>query len=286
MILVRALAPIAAGAIAGCGAATPQPDEDAPRQSANLGATGSAPRDGKDARAGGRLARAVHANKTLETGCPPEMAAIDQRTGRFCVDRWEASLVEVLPGGEERPHSPYYPVGTAVVRAVSRPDVFPQGYISAVEAGQACGRAGKRLCRPTEWRRACLGPDTRLYGYAQRAEPKRCNDHGLSPILATFGPRAFAAGRQGWDLMNTPSLNQLEGTLAKTGAHEGCTNGYGVYDMVGNLHEWVADPGGTFYGGYYQDTKLHGEGCTYTTEAHAASYHDYSTGFRCCADAR
>jgi len=84
--------------------------------------------------------------------------------------------------------------------------------------------------------------------------------------------------------MNQPTLNQLDGTLAKTGAHVGCTNGYGVYDMVGNLHEWVADPDGTFYGGFYQDTTSQGDGCAYITTAHAAKYHDYSTGFRCCAD--
>ncbi len=56
--------------------------------------------------------------------------------------------------------------------------------------------------------------------------------------------------------------------------------------MVGNLHEWIADSGGTFYGGYYQDVASlgHGAGCDYATVAHSASYHDYSTGFRCCAD--
>ena len=56
-------------------------------------------------------------------------------------------------------------------------------------------------------------------------------------------------------------------TLAKTGAHEGCTNGYGVDDMVGNVHEWTDD--GSFRGGYYLDTKLNGEGCDYRTTAHA-----------------
>jgi formylglycine-generating enzyme required for sulfatase activity len=86
--------------------------------------------------------------------------------------------------------------------------------------------------------------------------------------------------------MNQPQLNQLDGTLARTGEHAGCTNGYGVFDMVGNLHEWVADSRGTFYGGYYQDVASvgHGEGCGYLTTAHEARYHDYSTGFRCCAD--
>jgi len=42
----------------------------------------------------------------------------------------------------------------------------------------------------------------------------------------------------------------------------------------------------TSYGGYYLDTKINGEGCEYVTSAHAKSYYDYSTGFRCCADPR
>ena len=91
--------------------------------------------------------------------------------------------------------------------------------------------------------------------------------------------------------MNDPRLNQLEGSLAKTGAHPSCTNDYGVFDMVGNLHEWVDDGAeergahGTFRGGYYMDTSKNGDGCSYATTAHAFDYHDYSTGFRCCADA-
>jgi formylglycine-generating enzyme required for sulfatase activity len=56
--------------------------------------------------------------------------------------------------------------------------------------------------------------------------------------------------------------------------------------MVGNLHEWTAAVNGTFRGGYYLDTKINGEGCDYKTTAHEPNYHDYSTGFRCCKDAR
>jgi formylglycine-generating enzyme required for sulfatase activity len=54
--------------------------------------------------------------------------------------------------------------------------------------------------------------------------------------------------------------------------------------MVGNLHEWTADPNGTFQGGYWLDTSLHGDGCAYRTIAHPFDYRDYSIGFRCCAD--
>ena len=44
--------------------------------------------------------------------------------------------------------------------------------------------------------------------------------------------------------------------------------------------------GGIFKGGFFVDAKLNGPGCLYATTAHAQSYHDYSTGFRCCAEAR
>lgn len=209
--------------------------------------------------------------------CPAGMVEID---GSFCIDKYEASLVEVLPNGRERAFSPFATVGARRVRAVSEPDVHPQGYISAREAQRACAASGKRLCRADEWTRACRGPDKKTYGYGDRREPGRCNDRGKNPVLTLFGRR--------WTrrTMNAPALNQIDGTLARTGEHGGCTNGYGVFDMVGNLHEWVADARGAFRGGYYLDvaSRGHGEGCEYVTRAHETRYHDYSTGFRCCAD--
>ena len=43
---------------------------------------------------------------------------------------------------------------------------------------------------------------------------------------------------------------------------------------------------GQIQGGYYLDVEKNGEGCGYRTDAHENWYHDYSTGFRCCADAK
>jgi formylglycine-generating enzyme required for sulfatase activity len=88
-----------------------------------------------------------------------------------------------------------------------------------------------------------------------------------------------------YDGMDNPLINQLPNTLRKTGDHSGCTNRYGTFDMVGNLHEWIDDPAGTFRGGFYMDTWHNGQGCEYETVAHRFTYHDYSTGFRCCLDA-
>jgi formylglycine-generating enzyme required for sulfatase activity len=211
------------------------------------------------------------------------MASIDDL---YCIDRYEGALVELLPNGDERPFDQNQSVEGHVTRAINGPGLMPQGYISANQAEQACKRSGKRLCSPSEWRKACKGPQHFKYGYGNDNEPRRCNDHGKSPMMVRFGLGGSRAEAHKWTIqrMNDPSLNQIEGTLAPSGSHPGCTNGYGVYDMVGNLHEWVADPEGTFLGGYYLDIHQNGDGCDYGTYAHATWYHDYSTGFRCCAD--
>jgi formylglycine-generating enzyme required for sulfatase activity len=214
--------------------------------------------------------------------CPANMASVDDR---FCIDKYEGSLLEILPSGEERPYPFYQPVEGHKVRAVSEKGVYPQGYISGKEAGAACKASGKRLCKPQEWKSACKGPEKLQYGYAKDRKPGTCNDNGRSPLGFYFAHNvadgsAFSSNK----MMNDPQLNQLPGTLAETGSHEGCTNGYGVYDMVGNIHEWVDDADGAFQGGYYLDVEKNGDGCGYKTDAHRTWYHDYSTGFRCCAD--
>jgi hypothetical protein len=92
--------------------------------------------------------------------------------------------------------------------------------------------------------------------------------------------------KRGWGMkeLNDPRNLELPGTVERTGARQGCVSDQGVFDMVGNLHEWTADPNGTFQGGYFLDTSEHGDGCAYRTIAHGFTYHDYSTGFRCCKD--
>jgi formylglycine-generating enzyme required for sulfatase activity len=202
----------------------------------------------------------------------------------YCIDRYEASLRRI-DGGRDEPWSPYLTPERVRVRAVSVRDVVPQGYISQRQAAAACAAAGKRLCENSEWVRACRGPSNTTYGYGDRRERNRCNEnHRWHPVVQLF--RATSQALWGHVQMNDPQINQLPGTVALTGAHRTCTNGYGVYDMVGNLHEWTADREGTFRGGYYMDTTINGNGCNYVTTAHDTSYHDYSIGFRCCADVR
>ena len=297
--------------------------------------------------------------------CPADMVLVDVASPtprRFCVDTYEASLVEVLPDGTEKPFPHYLPVDGHDVRAVSRPHAFPQGYISEVQAQDACGASNKRLCNHDEWKTACMGPAHTTFPYGEARRTGACADNGKSAVIAVFGAKAVAAstplvpsspgpvsasnsqpgkpahGSKGraakttktrataaktaakasrpgkaapsrknvrrtgkksgrpasvdpgvWAKLNDPALGQVDGALSKTGEHAECVNGFGAFDMVGNLHEWVAtDPAaihGTFAGGYYLDSTLNGDGCNYRTVAHAHEYHDYSTGFRCCSGA-
>ncbi len=307
--------------------------------------------------------------------CPPDMVVVETAAlplRRFCVDAYEASLIETLADGSEQPFPHYLPVDGHDVRAVSEAHTFPQGYISEVQAQDACAASSKRLCTLEEWRSACVGPSHTTFPYGDARRPGACHDTGKSAVLAVFGAKAVAAstpfvasrprvasrtarvssahakasaapagkrvhvteGRAAqtsklrataatgskqakpslarakpaaqrtpgkrsarpanvdpgvWARLNEPGLGQVEGALSKTGEHNACVNDFGVYDMVGNLHEWVATDAaaahGTFAGGYYLDTTLNGDGCNYKTVAHAHDYHDYSTGFRCCAEA-
>jgi sulfatase modifying factor 1 len=211
--------------------------------------------------------------------CPSGMTLV---ADAFCIDRYEGSLVEVTPDGE-KPFSPYETVSGRKVRAVTRHGVAPQAYISRNEADLACKASKKRLCQEAEWVQACEGKRPTSFPYGDERRTGYCNDEVTTSPLATFYPGADMSSYT-YEPMNDPRLNQVPGTLAKTGHFKHCRSSYGAYDMVGNVHEWVDDPGGTFLGGYYLDTHINGDGCHYKTVAHDADYHDYSTGFRCCKD--
>lgn len=235
--------------------------------------------------------------RTVASGarCPSEMALLSRPQGDFCVDRWEASLDRATPSGGREPWPSNLPVEghEAEVIATSVPGRKPQGYISGAQAEMACANANKRLCAIDEWLRACQGPRRTTYPYGNERRLDACNDRSMNPpqhpvvrLFERFAPPEADRAEMwlaGW--MNDPRLHELPDTVEPTGSRPECTNEYGVYDMVGNLHEWIADPEGTFVGGFFMDTVRNGDGCSYRTSAHNIRYHDYSTGFRCCADA-
>jgi hypothetical protein len=237
--------------------------------------------------------------------CPSEMVDI---AGRFCIDRFEAMLVDAR---QHRPLSPYYhPTRAQTVTtyrtyrnisarggllvpeppafqleaefeplAESRAGVVPSGYLNGMLAGQACQAAGKRLCTEGEWVFACRGQRNQRYPYGNDYKPDQCNVfRERHPAVALHGD----ASRHHLD----PRLNLTQGDgplLRKTGETQTCQSewsGDAVYDMVGNLDEWIDDPTGSFVGGFYaRGTR---EGCAAKIMSHPIDYFDYSLGVRCC----
>ena len=218
--------------------------------------------------------------------CPDGMA----RVAGFCIDRWEDSVVELDETGTEHPHSPYRPVDGVEesILAKTAPGVVPQGYISQVQAAEACARAHKRLCSEVEFRAACRGPRAGdVYPYGGRSRiPGYCNEGKGSMLPALYGG---VPSKWTFADFNDERLNQMDGGLAPTGSNARGESPEGIWDCVGNLHEWTSDPPDSrgharFRGGFYGDAERNGPGCLYVTSAHQPTYHDYSTGFRCCAD--
>jgi formylglycine-generating enzyme required for sulfatase activity len=166
-------------------------------------------------------------------------------------------------------------------RAKSQAGVHPQGYLNGIVARAACENAGKRLCLEEEWVRACRGELDRAYPYGDTYEAGACNvarDHHPAAILhgnASVGHR-------------DPRLNLVEDSsgplLRPTGSMPRCSSRWGddsIYDMVGNLDEWIDDETGVFVGGFYaRQTEA---GCASRIGAHPLEYYDYSLGVRCCA---
>ncbi|HEY6081765.1 MAG TPA: SUMF1/EgtB/PvdO family nonheme iron enzyme [Polyangiaceae bacterium] len=247
-----------------------------------------------------------HMPPLLTGGCPPEMVSI---RGQFCIDRFEASLVDA----RERPLSPYYPPAhdelvhvfgvfrrvSGARRAVplpqppdfalaeafepqarSRPALVPSGYMSGVMAGRACQNAGKRLCSPSEWTTACKGQRATKFPYGDSYADGQCNVFRAShPAVLLYGD----ASKNHLD----PRLNLTEDAagplLRKTGATASCASMWGedaIYDMVGNLDEWVDEAQGAFQGGFYARSTR--EGCDARITVHPPQYLDYSLGVRCC----
>jgi len=166
----------------------------------------------------------------------------------------------------------------SVARSVQ--GVIPSGYMSGVMAKRACEGAGKRLCSQAEWTAACRGEHGAAFPYGPSYAEGGCNVfREAHPAVVLYGD----ASKNHLD----PRLNLAEGSngplLRRTGATPSCRSSWGqdgVYDMVGNLDEWVESESGAFQGGFYARSTR--EGCDARITVHPPQYLDYSLGVRCC----
>ena len=244
--------------------------------------------------------------------CPSDMVWVKRS---YCIDRYEVALQDTRRG---RALSPYYHPDPGIlrstfktwqarapssktrlgrqlsvpeppawelsetfdIRALSERGVVPSGYLNYTKARQACRNAGKRLCTRQEWVTACRGEHDTQFPYGDSYEADRCN------VNRPAHPAVLLHGNASIHHLD-PRLNLAEdrgkALLRRTGDTSSCGSAWGsdkVYDMVGNLDEWIEDPQGMFVGGFF--SRATKEGCEAAISSHPPEYYDYSLGARCC----
>ena len=119
-------------------------------------------------------------------------------------------LVDVPPGKVGRP---LIKVCIDKYEYPNKKGVVPYRNVPYTGALNLCKKEGKRLCTILEWQWACSGLKGHAYPYGPQIEEHNCNREGKK-LTESSGSR----------------LN--------------CVGEFNVYDMVGNLFEWVTDSRG------------------------------------------
>jgi hypothetical protein len=146
-----------------------------------------------------------------------------------------------------------------------------------IQAESTCSKEGKRLCNETEWTLACEGQEHLPYPYGYARNSDACNIDKPHPdvdekALANPSKRDAEVAR----------LDQRDAS----GSREACVSPYGVYDMTGNVDEWVVNESGKPFksglkGGYWGPVR---DRCRPMTTAHNEEFSFYQIGFRCCGE--
>jgi len=129
---------------------------------------------------------------------------------------------------------------------------------SAEDGASWCKARGKRLCAEWEWEWACNNA----------GEP--CNNDKMWLE---------------WDrkTVGTPSEIQRLWQGSPSGAYPECRTPSGIYDLRGNVEEWVvSEPGRDWSYGLKGGWWAKVTPCHKTNDAHEPSFRFYQTGFRCC----
>ncbi|MCB9777995.1 MAG: thioredoxin domain-containing protein [Alphaproteobacteria bacterium] len=145
--------------------------------------------------------------------------------------------------------------------ALSRFGVRPHP-VDLFEARAACAAAGKRLCGRAEWLTACQG----AVPVDDDGDDDRFDDR-REGRLQPYGD----ASNPGWCVDG--------GEVLATGMAAACVTPDGVYDLAGNVAEWVEE--GVLMGGGGAGAL----GCHQVDVVPGPGWRTRLTGFRCCADA-
>ncbi len=149
---------------------------------------------------------------------------------------------------------------------------------SFFEAKAWCEQRNKRLCTEEEFETACEGPDLRPYLYGSQVDVHVCNS---DKHWQAFDDAALLAGGE----TARKEVDRLwQG--APSGSYSRCRTRDGIYDLLGNVEEWVTSRRGrrrpgALMGGFWAKPWT---GCRGTNDAHEPTFVFYEVGWRCCAD--
>ena len=152
---------------------------------------------------------------------------------------------------------------------------MPEVMVSFDEMKNNCSKLGKRVCKDTEWTKACEGQENLPYPYGYKRSSETCNiDLDQKP--------GFDASK--------PMTEYLVGYLDQrvpSGSMPDCVSPYGVHDMTGNVDESVINTNGK----PHQSAEMGGHWvrgarnrCRPRTVVHNESFKYYEIGGRCCKD--
>lgn len=126
------------------------------------------------------------------------------------------------------------------------------------DAESLCASQGKRVCAWSEWQAACAG------------------------TVASTCPAVVSYVAPNWGLVAARSSTELLrlDQHAAPSAFPQCVGSTGAR-MMGNIQEWVRYGAGHAFSRSFWSRP--GD-CRAVNPAHAANWHDYATGTRCCKD--
>ena len=144
---------------------------------------------------------------------------------------------------------------------------LPANDQSWTQGDKVCAGLGKRMCIESEYNFACEGEEMRPYPYGFSRDSSACNAD-RTDLISPAG-----------------SLKDLR---APGGSYARCVSPFGVFDLAGNLEEFVTIDGSTpprpaMKGSYWQPGRNF---CRAAQTAHDERYHGTETGFRCCSGTR